>query len=110
MNLEYGQQTSPQTSYFLLYIMIRLFQRKGNSSHSSYSSCRLILKKADLQKINSNKNIMQKVMDLLFERQLFKGWGDRMPDLLLHLNNFTKFALLEQYTKQQFLKRYLQWL
>jgi len=90
--------------------MIGLFQRKGNSSHSSYSSCRLILKKANLQKIISNKNALRKVTDLLFERQLFKERARQIPDLLLHLFNFTKFALLKQYTMQQRLKRYLQWL
>lgn len=90
--------------------MNHLFQRKGNFNHSNYCNDRIILKKADLQKINSNKNTLQKVTDLLFERQLFKELGDQIPDLLLHLLKFSKFALFEQKTKQQCLKRYLQWL
>ena len=83
------QQTTPQ-KFFLSYIMIQRFQRKGNLNHSSYCNCSLILKKECLQKINSNKNAFQKVTDLLFERQWFKERGCRATDLLLHLLNFTK--------------------
>src|SRR3954471_24839933 len=104
-----SQQTTPQ-KFFLSYIMIQRFQRKGNSNHSSYCNCSLILKKECLQKINSNKNTLHKVTNLLFERQLFKEQAGQMPDLLLHLLNFTKVALFGQNTKQQCLKRYLQWL
>jgi hypothetical protein len=108
--LQYHNSRLHEHHFILLYIMIQRFQRKGNSNHSSYCNCSLILKKECLQKINSNKNTLHKVTDLLFERQLFKEWRDRMPDLLLHLLNFTKVALFGQNTKQQCLKRYLQWL
>jgi len=101
---------STNFSYFMMYIIIKFFQIKGNSNHSSYCSCRLNLKKADLQKINSNKNTLKKVTDPFFERQLFKEQASQIPDLLLHLFNFTKVALFEQNTMQQCLKRYLQWL
>jgi hypothetical protein len=104
-----SQQTTPQ-KFFMSYIMIQRFQRKGNLNHSSYCNCSLILKKERLQKTYSNKNTLQKVTDLFFERQLFKERRCRATDLLGLCSNFTKVALFGQNTKQQFLKRYLQWL
>jgi hypothetical protein len=89
--------------------MTLLYRREGNSNHSSYCKCRLNIKVADLQKINPNKNTLQKVTDLLFERQLIIGHAYPSSDLLLHPFNFTKNAIFQLDAKQLDLKRYLQW-
>jgi len=90
--------------------MIHLFQRKGNFNRSSYCNCRLILKKADLQKINFYKTTLRKVTDLLSERHLFKDQDYQKPDLLAYSLNFKKSSVFHLNTGQRDLKRYPQWL